>query len=286
MDEDIYEIFGRDPSFMHSVKENVEKLYVSTFSSFDNCGHESKYKDDNGLFICKDCGSEIDIPNFEPEWRFYDNSDTSSSKDPSRCHRNRGVDCSISKDFEKHGITVPESIKKQVELKYQKIVGEQTVRGKCRQGILAACLFNTYQDFGEYRTSDYIRKKFDLSKKNMSTGLTRYYEVFVEDRNRNIRSEDLLMWLLTLTGVDKKYYKNILQISRYLENSSQLLKRSSPQSVAAAVIYFFLCLNPEYKAKLGLTKNKFAEKALLSDITITKLVNEACQISKCIGISL
>lgn len=282
-DADIEEIFG-NPEFLISVKQNVEKIYTLSSLNIESCGHEDKYKDDNGLFICRKCGSEIDIPNFDPEWRFYDN--TEYSKDPSRCHRSRGVDCSISKDFEKHGISVPDSIKKEVEASYFRVVGEQTVRGKCREGIIAACLFMAYQKRGEYRTSDFIRRKFGLSKKNMSSGLTRYYEVFVEDRNINIKSEDLLIWLLTLTGVDRKYYKNVLQISRYLENSSQLLKRSSPQSVAAAVIYFFLCLNPEYKSKLGLTKNKFAEKALLSDITITKLVNEACHISKCIGVNL
>jgi transcription initiation factor TFIIIB Brf1 subunit/transcription initiation factor TFIIB len=258
----------------------------STHGTKRMCLHENSFEDNNGLHICRDCNLEIDIPSFEAEWRYYNSSDCTQSKDPSRCHRNRNQDCNIIKDFEKKQIHVPESVRKQVEVKYQKIVGNQTVRGKCRQAIIAACLFYAYQDFGEYRTTDYIRNKFDLSKKNMSTGLTRYYEVFEEDRNRNIRSEDLLVWILTLTGVEKKYYKEIVQISRYLENSSQLLKRSSPQSIAAAVIYFYLCLNPEYKARLGLTKNRFAEKALLSDITITKLVNEACAISKCIGVSV
>jgi transcription initiation factor TFIIIB Brf1 subunit/transcription initiation factor TFIIB len=309
--EEFLEIFGGDIHLHEVVKKKVEqeiynnqeckhknmKLFVGGGGYCKDCGldknelnqeceHTNIYEDDNGLYICKDCGCEIDIPSFEAEWRYYNNSDSVQSKDPSRCHRNKSQDCNIIKDFEKKGIQIPESIRKQVEVKYQKIVGTQTVRGKCRQAIIAACLFYAYQDFGEYRTSDYIRNKFDLTKKNMSTGLTRYYEVFIEDRNRNIKSEDLLVWLLTLTGVEKKYYKNIVQISRYLENSSQLLKRSSPQSIAAAVIYFFLCLNPEYKTKLGLTKNKFAEKALLSDITITKLVNEACIISKCIGVNI
>jgi len=306
------EIFGGDKDLYSQIQKKVQeeiynnrlcehknmKVFADGKGYCKNCGidikeinsilcpHKNIYEDDNGLHICKDCNVEFDIPSFEAEWRYYNNSDSSHTKDPSRCHRNKSQDCNISKDFEKKNIQIPESIRKQVEVKYQKIVGDQTVRGKCRQAIIAACLFYTYPDFGEYRTSDYIRSKFDLSKKNMSTGLTRYYEVFIEDRNRNIKSEDLLLWLLTLTGVEKKYYKNIVQISRYLENSSQLLKRSSPQSVAAAVIYFYLCLNPDYKSKLGLTKNKFAEKALLSDITITKLVNEACNISKCIGVNI
>jgi hypothetical protein len=87
---------------------------------------------------------------------------------------------------------------------------------------------------------------------------------------------------MSLTGIDKKHYKNIIKISRSIENSSRLLKRSSPQSVASAIIYFYLCLNPEYKAELGLTKNKFAELALLSDITVSKLVREAQMICNCV----
>lgn len=309
------EIFGGDANEYMQIKKNIDKICVPSGETCTHedvkiyadgngyckdcgidkkeikdqkiaCTHENAYEDGNGLYVCKDCNTEIDIPSFEAEWRYYNNSDSASSKNPSRCHRNRNQDCNIAKDFEKKNIQVPESIRKHVEVKYQKIVGTQTVRGKCRQAIIAACLFHTYQYFGEYRTSDYIRNKFDLSKKNMSAGLTRYYEVFTEDREKNIKSEDLLVWLLTLTGVEKKYYQDIVQISRYLENSSKLLKRSSPQSVAAAVIYFYLCLNPEYKSKLGLTKNKFADKVMLSDITITKLVNEACSISKCIGVSV
>lgn len=266
-EEEFLEIFGGDVEMHDLVKKKVQteiynneackhknmKIFIDgrgyckdcgvekkdiDLESLNVCHHQNTFEDGNGLYICKDCNTELDIPSFEAEWRYYNNSDSTQTKDPSRCHRNRNQDCNIQKDFERKNIHIPESIRKQVEVKYQKIVGDQTVRGKCRQAIIAACLFYSYQDFGEYRTSDYIRGKFDLSKKNMSTGLTRYYEVFKEDRNRNIKSEDLIIWLLTLTGVEKKYYKNIVQISRYLENSSQLLKRSSPQSIAAAVIYF------------------------------------------------
>ena len=57
-------------------------------------------------------------------------------------------------------------------------------------------------------------------------------------------------------------------------------ERSTPQSVAAATIYFYLCLFPEYKEELGLSKAKFAEKAKLSDIIISKLCIEMASICK------
>jgi len=246
------------------------------------CLHENIYEDDNGLYICRDCNSEIEVLDFEPEWRYYGSADNRSAKNPERCHRSRSSGRGIRKVFEEHQIDAPYAIVAQVESKYEKVVGEDTVRGKGRKAIIAACLFHAYTEFGEYRTTDYVRNLFKLTKKQMSGGLTRYYRAFPEARTLHTRPENLLRWILTLTGVNQDHYRKIVQISRYLENSSRLLKRSSPQSVASAIVYFYLCLNPEYKSQLGLTKNRFAERALLSDITVTKLVKEAATISQCV----
>ncbi len=242
------------------------------------CEHNSKYKDTNGLYICRDCGLEIEEYDFDPEWRYYNNS---SGGNPSRCHASRVDDRGITKLFETQKIEIPKAIAKQVEEKYNKIVGNNTVRGKGRMAIIAACLFHTYRDFGEYRTTDYIRKLFDLTKKKMSEGIAKYRVIFKDSRIDNTSPEDLIRWILNLTGIDQSHYRKIVHITRYLNSSSILIKRSSPQSVASAVVYFYLCLNPEYKKMLGLSKSKFAEKALLSDITVTKLVKEAANISRC-----
>jgi len=245
------------------------------------CDHGNSYEDDNGLHLCIDCDTEIEIFDDEPEWRYYGNADTRSSRDPARCHRGRQTGRGISKLFQDHGIYPPDAIVAQVESKYETVVGNAKVRGKRRVEIVAACLFYTYKEFGEYRTSDYIRSLFGLTAKGMSSGISEYLRSFPSARTDHITAEDLIRWTLTLTGVSTSHYPKIIQIARYLEGSSQLLKRSSPQSVASAIVYFYLCLNPEYKAQLGLSKNKFAEKALLSDITVTKLVKEAAYTSKC-----
>jgi transcription initiation factor TFIIIB Brf1 subunit/transcription initiation factor TFIIB len=184
--------------------------------------------------------------------------------------------------FAENRVDIPDAIRKRVESKYMKIVGNETVRGKGRKAIVAACLFYVYPEFGEYRTSDYIRGLFELDKKNMSAGLSRYYEVFPEARNLEIRPVDLIRWILTLTGIKISHYRKIVKIAQYLEGSSQLLERSSPQSVASAIVYFYLCLHPKYKHELGLTKNRFADKTMLSDITVGKLVKEAAAVGRCV----
>ena len=304
-DSEYLEIFGGNRSVFNSLSEKIsesifrpleetvcEHKNTGSFGEFctdcgmsytgGGCPHENTYQDNNGLYVCRDCNMEIEVLDFEPEWRFYGSSDNRFSKNPERCHRSRDNDRGISKVFTELDIEVPEVIISQVEKKYKLVVGNDTVRGNRRKAIIAACLFHSYKEFGEYRTSDYIRDLFNISRKQMSGGITKYYDTFPGARTIETRPEDLIRWILLRAGVSQEHYRKIVQICRYLENSSRLLKRSSPQSVASAVVYFYLCLNPEYKSQLGLTKNTFAEKALLSYITVTKLVKEAAEISNCL----
>jgi transcription initiation factor TFIIIB Brf1 subunit/transcription initiation factor TFIIB len=276
-------LFDGEPC-KHSEKKVVHDIKeICCDCGMETCFHKNTYEDDNGLNVCHDCGVESEMFDFKPEWRYYGSSDNKITKDPSRCrNKSRSNSRGIDKVFEESRIEIPEAVKAQINVKYNKVIGPNVARGKCRKGIIAACWFHVYRDFGYYRTTDYIGSRFNLSKKNMSDGLTAYYEAFPEDRTAHTTAENLLEWILSLTGINKVHYRKIVTIARYLDNSSRLLKRSSPQSVATAVVYFYLCLNPRYKSDLGLTKSKFAEKARLSDITVTKLVKEASMVSNCI----
>ena len=80
------------------------------------------------------------------------------------------------------------------------------------------------------------------------------------------------------TDINFSHLRRINKLCHYLENRSALLNRSNPQSVAAAIVYLYLCLEPEYKEKLGMSKIKFAHIVNLSDITITKLGKESQRI--------
>lgn len=269
---------------MTKVYPNGQGFCIDCGVSFTitKCKHENIYEDDNGLYVCRDCHTEIEVFDFDPEWRFYGSSDNRLSKNPERCSRIKSTGRGIRKVFEDNSIDIPNAIISQVEKKYQKVVGNNTVRGKGRKAIIAACLFHVYIEINEFRTSDYIRNLFGLSKKEFSSGYNKYLEMFPKERIVNIKPEDLLRWILTITGMSQDHYRKILKISRYLENSSRLLKRSSPQSVASAIVYFYLCLHPKYKHKLGINKTEFAKKVYLSDITVSKLVKEASEISNCL----
>ena len=152
------------------------------------------------------------------------------------------------------------------------------LRAKGREAIVAACLFHVYRDMGEYRTTMYIRKLFRLKQKNMSFGMTNYLKAFPEARTQHTTPDKLIPWVMKISGVDRKHYQNILAITRYIETASELLEHSNPKSVAAAIVFFYLCLKS--KKKLGITKALFAKKARISDVTLTNIVREIASISR------
>jgi len=244
------------------------------------CLHLDSFRDENGLYICRSCYKEIEILDSEPEWRNYN-----SSGDSSRCNFPIDECKSIKETLINENISVHDAILKQIVFYYKEIVTNgdkhETFRGNNRKGIIAACLFYSYITYGEYRTIDHIRIMFGITKKTMTEGIRKFSAVFPDLKNNYIQPENLIRWIMKLTGIGEEHYKAIITLTKYFRNSSETLKRSSPQSVASAIIYFYLCLYKDYRKQLGLTKNKFAEKAQLSDITITKLAREAANIANC-----
>lgn len=273
-DDELFEVFGERMDIL-------KKLDETTDSNIEKCEHSSSFED-SGTFICKDCGCEVEYLDFQPEWRFYGAADNRISKDPSRCHRakesTRGgidkvfVDCKLN--------DLPFSIKKLAEQKYKEVVGEETVRGRGRKAIVAACVLYTYREDGDIRTSDEVRLMFGLSKQEMSMGLTRYHTRFPEARTYSAKPCDLIRRMMIRVGIGMSHYKNIRFIAKCLENVDVTLNRSTPQAVASAVIYLYLCLSPELRESINFSKSKFATDVELSDITISKLVKRAATILK------
>lgn len=272
-DEDLVEFFGEDTaSTYEAIKTVIE-------TPDDDCEHKTCFEAE-GINICKDCGCEVELLDFQPEWRYYGASDTRSSGDPSRCHRSKestrgGIDRAFQDSKLGH---LPLSIRKKTEQKYKKIVGNETVRGRGRKSIVAACLLYTFRDEGDVRTADEVRSMFGLTKQEMSSGLTRCHATFPEYRTSIVKPSDLIRRIMHLTKIDISHYRHIIRISKCLESVDATLNRSSPQSVASAVVYLYICLTPEIKEELGITKTKFARDVCLSDITISKLVKKAAEI--------
>ena len=248
------------------------------------CQH-TRCSDVEGTSVCDECGCEVKTLDFQPEWRFYGASDSRNTGDPSRCHRTKeSTRGGIDKVFQDHKLVhIPQAIRKKTEVRYKKMVGNDTVRGKGRRARVAACLMYVYRDDGINYTADEVRGMLDLTKQEMSVGLTHYHATFPEDRTKHLNPQDLIQRVMTRMKINRaKHYKYILRIARCLDKTDRTLIRSNPASVAAAIVYFYICLTPTLKKQLDFTKTKFARKMKLSDITITKLVKQAALI---IGLS-
>lgn len=246
------------------------------------CKHSNVAKDETGIDVCSDCGIEFKSLDFSREWRNFGALDNRSTRDQSRCHKQKSAPKGIRTVFDAHRIDISDALIDMVEAKFNKIIEKsdnKLFRGEGREALIVMCLFFAYQDIEEYRPVEYVRNLFNVSQKSMSSAMTLYYNAFPEDITRHMTPEKLIPWYMSLTGIGSEHYSRIVSISRYLSATSQLIERSNPQSVAAATIYFYLCLFPEYKTKLGLTKLKFAKKAELSDITIFKIVKNMAEIS-------
>lgn len=272
-DEELLELFGDQDSY-DFVRSKI------TEETDEECPHSERSESDGSTFVCRMCGCEVEMLDFKPEWRFYGAADNRVSKDPSRCHRSKeNTRGGIDKVFQDAKLGhLPLSIRKKTEQKYKIIVGDETVRGKGRKAIVAACLLFTFRHNGDVRTSDEVRNMFDLSKQEMSDGLTRYLEKFPKDRIEDIKPADLIERVMRLTKVGLEHYKYVLRIAKCLDGVDATLNRSSPQSVASAILYLYICLTPNVREELGLTKTKFARGVGLSEITVSKLVKKAADV--------
>jgi len=90
-----------------------------------------------------------------------------------------------------------------------------------------------------------------------------------------IKPSDLVKRIMLLAKMSfVPHYKYIVRMTKCFENVNTTLNRSSPQSVAAAVVYLYICLSPELKESMAATKTKFAQDVNISEMTITKLVRQ------------
>lgn len=255
--------------------ENAIQLKKQLFDQIDEvpCTHENKTLVENS-FICTECGIVVD--NEELDEEIYTNTERYDSKDPARCHRRKSDQRTIFKDVE--GMGFPEIIINTANKKYQKIIQNNIYRGSKRKAIIVVCIYHSYVENGEYRTSDEIGKLFNIKKKSLKEGFDKYYEFFPEAATQYIDAKHLIRPIMIKANINFSHLRRINRLCDFLENRSPLLNRSNPQSVAAAIVYLYLCLEPEYKKQLGMSKTKFADIVNLSDITITKLGKESQKI--------
>lgn len=258
-------------------KETKECAHEDTYIQSDQkicseCGVElcmhAETEDIDGLNVCIQCGEEINEINFDKEWRFYGTCDNKTKRDPARCHKRKENTKNIYPYVE--GLDFVQSILANANEKYVKIKND-THRGKNNKAVIAACIYAAYIDEKEPKPASEIGKIFGLNKKSISKGFETFYEHFPNYRTTYIEPCDLIRRILIQSKIDINHYTKIKKMCKIIENNSSIINRSTPQSIACAVVYLYVCLNSDLKEELGLSKSKFTQMVGMSDITITKI---------------
>jgi len=242
------------------------------------CSHQTIQKVPKaGIEICMDCGRTTELIIYDAEWRNYGNSE---DKDMTRCHaRDKKKDRGVKDFLEAHpNIYLNESIIGLVSLKTNQVIdfhfGVDAVRGSGRIGIIAASIIFSCRENGYPVTRTDVCRWLRINKREVSTGITRYLSAFPEHRVQHIAPRDLIKGILQDSGIideiSPDVVEDILRFSDWLDGTSRKLSASTPKTVAAAIVYYYMCKkHPSVLTELGIFKKKpFAYKVGLSEVTI------------------
>lgn len=254
-------------------KNNIieEKKYEENNCDQNVCEHKNIINQEYSV-ICLNCGEVIqNIINHEKEWRFYGYSDSKRSSDPNRVQMRKDDTKNIRKDVE--NMDFSQSIIEEANKLYLQVVGDQIYRGNSRKSIIFACIFYAYKLKGNYQKPEYLRKIFNITKKSSLAGLRIVNTDAPENSPIHLSTDTTVHHIrdimTTQFNSNKKQVAEVLLLYKKTLNRSSKLNRSRPQSVAASLVYFWICFR-----NVGIELSTFAEQVGLSELTIKKNAEE------------
>jgi len=252
--------------------DNMVKEYSNDKLEPDcSCIVSSEQVYENGIVICTTCGEQVNKPLLhDKEWRFYGNSDGKRSSDPTRVHARKIEEKNIFKDVE--NMQFSETIIAKANEIYTQVTNGQIFRGGSRKSIIFACIFHAYKLSGNHQTPDNLIKTFGLTRKAGLKGL-KIVNVSIphdsEIHNTTITSEHIIKDIMNKFITTEEQHIEVCNIHNKIKNRSTQLNRARPQSIASAVIYFWIVKN-----NIPITISDFAKTAGLSVLTIQKNMKE------------
>lgn len=232
----------------------------------------------SGALLCLDCGEEIEKKiSQDKEWRFYGQSDTKHSSDPNRCQMRKIEEKSIFRDVETLGFN--EKIVSTANKIYLQVTGGKIHRGNSRKAIIFACVFHAFKIIKKPQPCENLMTIFNLDRK---TGLRGLKFVNLNIPKESIINSSHITPANLVEDIMNKFYATddqkaeVIALYHLIRNKSSKINRSRPQSIAAALIYFWILEN-----KKKITTKEFVEKVGLSELTVTRLAKEIETIVKC-----
>lgn len=225
---------------------------------------------ENGIVLCTDCGEEIDRPILhDKEWRYYGAGDSKRS-DPTRVHARKVEEKSIEKDVE--NMHFSQSIITKANELYMQCTKGQIYRGGSRKSVIFACIFHAYKLAHNHQTPDNLIQMFGLTRKSGLKGLKIVNVNIPKDSEIHdtvITSKHIINEIMDKFSTSSSQKNEVYDLYDKIKNRSSKLNRARPQSVAAAVIYYWICKN-----KIDIKLGDFASATQLSELTISKNTKE------------
>lgn len=227
--------------------------------------------DENGIISCLECGEQIQKTIMhEKEWRFYGHSDSKRSADPNRVQMRKSEDRNINKDVENMGFS--EIIVSKANEIYTQVTRGQIFRGDSRKAVIFACIYHAYKIAGKCQTPKNLMETFGLNKKSSLKGLKIVNIHAPKDspiHRTPITALHHIHEVMDKFSATPDQKKEVIDLYTKTKNRSSKLNRARPQSVAAALTYYWIC-----HKKMDISLKKFAQKADLSELTINKNAKE------------
>ena len=240
----------------------------------DECLHKNIINE-NGVNICYDCGIQTEKTIFQDkEWRFYGNSDNKRNSDPNRVHIRKIDDKSIYKDVENMGFN--DKIISLANQIYIEVTKGQIFRGNSRKALVFSCIFHSLKINGKPQSHEKLIKIFDLTKKIGLKGLKYVNLNAPKDsliHTTYITPVNLIEDIMDKFDATKDQKSEVIKLYTKIKNKSSKINRSRPQSVSAALIYYWI----SYK-NIDICLKDFAKRVELSELTIVKISKEISEI--------
>ena len=253
--EEEFAIFDR-------IKASFEQDVVEV--NKEECKHELVDTSPEGASVCMECGLELSLAiDSSPEWRYYKENDTKHSSDPSRCCLRKYEEKSIYRDVE--GFDIPRHVIDKANESYSTVTDDSILRGNSRKGLIFACIYYAYEDAGERKSQEEMKSYFNINKKILSSGM-KMFNLKFKRKAVYTTPLDFISKIMEKFNSSTSHTQFVIKLFHKIKTQSSFINRSNPDSIAAALCYFFF-----KHIKYPISLNEFSKRVGLSDITVHKI---------------
>jgi transcription initiation factor TFIIIB Brf1 subunit/transcription initiation factor TFIIB len=233
------------------------------------CLHEESIQNDKHTSLCTSCGEVISKTiSQERDWYFK------SGSNPSRNQIRVVDDRSIYKDvenlkFSDHVVHIANTI-------YQGVTEQKVYRGNARRAIISACVFHAYKIIGEPQIYKNLIKTFNLNRKIGLKGL-KHVSIHAPKGSpiytNYITPRTFICYFMEKLQASEDTKTRVNELYTTIEDRSNKLMRSRPQSIAAGLVYYWT-----KSQGIDIPLKSFSHMSDLSELTILKIEKEIASI--------